>query len=451
MAIYIVMPMKYISLFKNRELQAIAVKSWDISWPMIFIMFFEFVINLTDVYIAGKLGREYQAAVGFVSTLYFIFVVIGNALTIGTVAVTARQFASDRQAFADSAWSITVTILVLGGLLGVFGLLFSPLILSIIHIPREVKEVAGPLLEIYAASLVFHYFLINSNGLMRAGDMIRKSMSTMAVTALSNIILNFILVFHTPLGYRGIALSTALSVLLGCILNYLHLGPVLRQKKTFSRENVKRIAVIGWPAVLLRGAWQLGSTVLFLIIGSLPFHSVETLAAFTNGMRIESAIFLPAFAFNMANAVIVGNYLGQKKTDDAFRAGLITAFLSVIVIVILTLLVVLNAGQLSRFLSNDSIVVAESIRYIYISMISEPFMAWAVVLSGGLNGAGDTRSVMIIVVMSLWLVRIPLAYVLGITAGLGAPAIWWAMNASIFLHALFVTRRYLQRNWLYDE
>jgi putative MATE family efflux protein len=271
------------------------------------------------------------------------------------------------------------------------------------------------------------------------------------VAALCNIILNFLLVFHTPLGYRGIALSTALSVFLGCLLNYLHLTPVLRQKKDFSRESVKRIAVIAWPAVLLRGAWQLGSTVLFLIIGSLPFQSVETLAAFTNGLRIESAVFLPAFAFNMANAVIVGNYLGHKKTDDAFRAGLITAFLSVVVIVMLTILVVLNAGRLSRFLSPDPVVIAESIRYIYISMISEPFMAWAVVLSGGLNGAGDTRSVMIIVVMSLWLVRIPLAYVLGITAGLGAPAIWWAMNASIFLHALFVTRRYLQRNWLYDE
>ncbi len=36
-------------------------------------------------------------------------------------------------------------------------------------------------------------------------------------------------------------------------------------------------------------------------------------------------------------------------------------------------------------------VIEESITYIYISMISEPFMAWGMILSGGLNGAGDTR------------------------------------------------------------
>jgi len=40
---------------------------------------------------------------------------------------------------------------------------------------------------------------------------------------------------------------------------------------------------------------------------------VEILAAFTAGLRIESAIFLPAFAFNMANAVIVGNLLGSAR------------------------------------------------------------------------------------------------------------------------------------------
>jgi len=45
-------------------------------------MFFEFLIGLTDVYIAGKVSKEIQATYGFVIPLYFIFIVIGNALTV---------------------------------------------------------------------------------------------------------------------------------------------------------------------------------------------------------------------------------------------------------------------------------------------------------------------------------------------------------------------------------
>jgi hypothetical protein len=44
---------------------------------MTLIMFFEFLIGLTDVYIAGKVGKEIQAAYGFVIQLYFIKTSLG--------------------------------------------------------------------------------------------------------------------------------------------------------------------------------------------------------------------------------------------------------------------------------------------------------------------------------------------------------------------------------------
>ncbi len=41
-------------------------RSWQVSWPMTLIMFFEFLISLTDVYFAGRISKEVQAADGFV-------------------------------------------------------------------------------------------------------------------------------------------------------------------------------------------------------------------------------------------------------------------------------------------------------------------------------------------------------------------------------------------------
>lgn len=184
------------------------------------------------------------------------------------------------------------------------------------------------------------------------------------------------------------------------------------------------MARIGWPMGLLQILWQLASMVLFLILSALPEHRVEILAALTTGLRIESAIFLPAFAFNMANAVVVGNLLGEQKKDDAFRSGIVTSAIGVGIVTMMVIAVIANAGWIASFLSDHPIVVGESVKYIYISMISEPFMAWGIILGGGLNCAGDTKSVLLRVALSLWLVRIPLSYIFVILLGWGAASVW---------------------------
>jgi MATE family multidrug resistance protein len=109
--------------------------------------------------------------------------------------------------------------------------------------------------------------------------------------------------------------------------------------------------------------------------------------------------------------------------------------------------VVLNARWIVSFLSTNEIVILESKKYLYISMISEPFMAWGLILGGGLNGAGDTKSVLIRVALSVWLVRIPLSYVFVTVFGLGPASVWWSMNLSQFVQAFLISKRYFTKKW----
>jgi Na+-driven multidrug efflux pump len=81
-------------------------------------------------------------------------------------------------------------------------------------------------------------------------------------------------------------------------------------------------------------------------------------------------------------------------------------------------------------------------------MISEPFMAWGIILGGGLIGAGDTRSVLIRVALSVWLIRIPLAYICVVLLGFGAVSVWWSMNISQFVQAFLMSKRYFGQKWL---
>jgi MATE family, multidrug efflux pump len=427
-------------------------RSWEVSWPMTLIMSFEFFISLTDVYVAGTISKEVQAAYGFVAQIYFILIVVANALTVGTVSVISRLF-TDRVATANESLSVaifsSIVAATLAGLVVLLtGIVSLPPVVGLLNIPSNVKAYVLPLSKIYLVGIVFHYALINGNGVLRSCQMVRKSLKTMAIVCVCNILLIFTFVYHTPLGYRGIALATATSVTVGSLLNLRYLKPLMPSLKRLSWNVVKSIGAIGWPMGLLQILWQLGSAALFLILSMLPENRVEILAAFTAGLRIESAIYLPAFAFNMANAVIVGNLLGQNNEREAYRNGIVTAGVGVAVVTALTILVILNARWIAGSLSENDIVVRESIRYIYISMISEPFMAWGIILGGGLGAAGDTRNVMLRVAASVWLVRIPLCYLFVAILGFGASSVWWAMNTSQFVQALLLTTRYLRKKWL---
>ncbi len=437
------------TLFKSENLRSFVSRSWSISWPITVIMFFEFLIGLTDVYIAGRVSKEVQATYGFVIQLYFILIVIANALTVGTVSVVSRLFTSHkREELTEAIFSSLVTTAVAGMILAVAGILLTPELIHFLNIPETLKELSIPFINTYAIGLLFHYVLINSNGILRSCYLVKKSLKTMALVCMINILLNFFLVFHTPLGFRGIALATASSVFIGSWVNLFHVKMLVGHRKRFSLKTVKKMARIGWPIGLLQVLWQLSSMVLFLILSTLPEQKVEILAALTTGLRIESAIYLPAFAFNLANAVIVGNLLGEKKEEEALRSGVVTATIGVAIVAVMAIAVVINARWIASLLSDNQIVIRESTKYLYISMLSEPFMAWGIILAGGLNGAGDTRSILIRVALSIWLVRIPLSYISVTLFGFGAVSVWWSMNLSQFVQAFLISQRYFSKRWL---
>src|SRR5512136_3096761 len=53
-------------------------------------MVFNFFVGLADLYVAGFIGPDIQAAIGFVSQLFFIVIIVANAIGIGTIAMVSR-------------------------------------------------------------------------------------------------------------------------------------------------------------------------------------------------------------------------------------------------------------------------------------------------------------------------------------------------------------------------
>jgi putative MATE family efflux protein len=436
---------------------------WRTSWPMFLIMVFTFLVGFTDVYVAGFIGPEVQAAVGFVSQFYFLITIVANAISIGTLALVSRAVGAGdhKRAIEIARQSVFFSVAVAAGVTaGCF--VFYREIIAFAGFPEGTREIAERFLRIFALALGPNYVLIISNAVFRASGEVKKPLLTMFLVSLINIAGDFALVFgiypFPPMGYIGIAVSTAASITAGMAVS-LGLFTVGWWRSFYSRpwalsyDVVLKIVRIGWPAAMLQIAWNAGTIVLYNILGRLGTASIPALASITNGLRIEAIIYLPAFALNMAASVLVGQNLGAGRADRAARAGWKMTQAGVLFISLMAVPIFIWAEQFASMLTRDQAVLSETARYLRFNMLSEPFMALSAILGGGLQGAGDTRGTMWVIIISMWFIRLPLAYSLALVMGHGATGVWIAMITSMVVQGMLMSLRFQRGHWkkLYEE
>ncbi|MEW6570014.1 MAG: MATE family efflux transporter [Nitrospirota bacterium] len=430
---------------------------WAMSWPMFLIMIFNFLVGLADIYVAGLISAGVQAAVGFISQLFFLTIIVANAISIGTLALISRAAGAGNHELSVeiSKQSLILSLLIAIGLTFI-GLAFHREIIAMAGFPDEIKEISENFLKVYALSLGPNYILIVSNAIFRATGEIKKPLLSMFLVSLINVIGDFVLVFgifpFPRLGYIGIAVSTAISVAIGTSVNLIFFS-VMRWRSLYSRPlkistaKIKKIISLGWPAALLQIAWNAGSIILYNILARLGQESIAAMASLTNGLRIEAIIYLPAFALNMAASVLIGQNLGAGNSTRAERIGWHIAFAGAALISFMAIIIFIWAEHVASVFTRNLAVLEETTRYLRINMLSEPFMALSAVLGGGLQGAGDTKGTMWIIVIAMWLIRLPLAYMLALALDYGATGVWIAMITSMAVQGILMTWRFHKGHW----
>src|SRR5512135_2564233 len=112
-------------------------------------MVFNFFVGLADLYVAGFIGPEVQAAIGFVTQLFFIVIIMANAIGIGTIAMVSRAVGA---ANVGRAIEIARQSLLFGVVVAVLitsaTILFCREIMALAGMPPEIRTVAEDFLRI---------------------------------------------------------------------------------------------------------------------------------------------------------------------------------------------------------------------------------------------------------------------------------------------------------------
>lgn len=254
-------------------------------------------------------------------------------------------------------------------------------------------------------------------GLSAIGDT-KRVMYVKAVVSVLHIGLNYVLIFGVEfLGIPSLEIFGAgLSLLITSYVEALILGVLIfydkyskNRKKPLGFNFVpnilycKRILVVGLPSGLER---FLTIFSLILIQKFMSSYGADVIAGFQIGSKIESAIFMPGFAFQVATMALVGQSLGRGRIGVAYDFIKTILVVSSVIMGILGLVICIFGAEFSKFFSQESSVITHSVYYLLAVGLSQVPLICIFCLDGALRGGGATKLSLLLQCCSIWLLRI---------------------------------------------
>lgn len=429
---------------------------WTMSWPLILTTLAGSLVGMVDVQVAGLLGSNAQAAVGLAEQVLFLFMVFLMSLGVGTTAIVSRAFGERdiEDAIFSTAQSLSLAIVV-GLVLALIAFLTGDYLVPLFAQSPHVVSQADMYLNIFALYLVPFSVICIANSAFRAIGDAKTPLLIVTVDVVVTIIGDYLTVvggWPIPgLGIRGIAASGVAGAVAGGVLAIIciarsQLAPSLTRLLPVSKSAIVRVLKIGFPAACQRLSWAASTFVLFFILSKLP-SSTAALASWTIGIRVEGLLFMPLMALSLAVSSIVGQNLGANQLQRAIKAGWHVTWIGVGCMIVLSVLMFVFAQQCASLMSRDPETIRITASYLRINALAEPFLAINMILSGALQGAGDTRITMWISIFTNWVIRLPLAWLLALEANWAADGAWVSMTVSVIVGAVIVALRFQSGRW----
>ncbi len=414
---------------------------WELTLPQILVMLFFFCLGLCDVWTAGRLGNDIQAAFGMTAQGNMFLQVVAIALGGGTTAAISQAIGAGLMKRAVRYVNLVIAAsLTFGILLALGAYAGRHIFFGFLQTPESILPIALDYWTITLLTLPLGYVFSTTTTLFRATRQVMPPVFVAFFMATANLLGNLgfgLGYFGLPaFGYMGIAWTTFFCTGLGALANILllvHSGYF--DYKTFPPVKWIRAASpyllkVALPAAASQLVWQSGYVVLFAVTASLPYDSVHAIAGLTSGMRLEALLFLPGMGFSTTASVMVGNSLGARNPEGAQRLALQIMLTGAACMSLVALALWPFIPQMADFLTDDALTQGIAESYLYINFFSTPFTLISMILGGVMTGAGATRYNLMVFGTSFWVVRLPVAWILGHFVWQSASGVFVGMLAS---------------------
>lgn len=428
---------------------------WSLAVPTMIASIVQSANSFLDRIFVGRLGPDALAAVGVGGQMVFLTMGLAIAISTGTTAIVARMVgANDHTQLRDAGRQSLGIAVVLGILLTGLGYLLLPLLLDWYHLSSTANRQAHQFLSWALLGVPGMFLLMGLSGTFRGlGDTRSPMIASIGATG-AHIVGDWLLIFghlgFPALGIQGAGIAMALSTWVGASILWVQQWFRSEREMAIPAFPIRawwvRIMRIGLPASARTFIYST-SSVMFTGILSATASGTVAVAALPIGLTAESIAFMSGFAFAIAASALVGQALGAKNERLAERFGWMSAWQACAVMTAMAVVFFVFAEYFARLFTHDPQVIALAVAYLRINAITEPLLAFGMVLAGALQGAGDSMKAMVATFVTQWVVRIPLAYLMAFALGWDALGAWVAMAISSGFSGMLMMYLFKRGGW----
>ncbi len=415
-----------------------------------------------DAAMVGHIGAEATAAIGIVSSstwlLHGILVGLYNAFSIQI----AQYLGADRQQDARGVLRQAMLFNLAAGLAAAaFGIGISGHLPGWLGADVSLQANASAYFAIWSAALPFTMAMGMYTSILRAaGNALTASLISVLVCVL-DAIFNFFLINPTRtlrgitvwgagLGVPGAALGTALATVVGGLLALaillLRESPLCIRKPApwkITRSCLRNLLWVGGPLAGERAAISLAQVVVVRIVAGL---GTVAIAANSLAVNAEGLCYMAGYGIQGAAIALIGQAVGAHRKDMAKRFAWLCTLMGMGIMTLTGAGLFAFAPALMSIFTADAAVIALGARVLRIEAFAEPMFGASIVASGAMQGAGDSTACFVLNLVSMWGIRLTLAFLLAPRFGL--VGVWGAMCFELCVRGLLFLIRLARGKWL---
>ncbi|MCK4527147.1 MATE family efflux transporter [candidate division WOR-3 bacterium] len=407
---------------------------FSLAWPSISESLLHTITMMVDMIMVSRLGTVSIAAVGLSNMLAFsFFSTTGFPLRIAAQALTAR-FAGAHlpEKIRDAGSNVLGLGILIGLLISLLGIFGSKWLLFIMGASESVQGVGTGYLRIVLGIALFRIIFFICSGIQKGMGDTRTPMFIMLFANILNVIFNYFLIFgigiFPRLGVLGAGIATGgahifagVSLFIIMLFARKEIPIKISDIGKFNTVMIKNIWRIGFPAVIETGLRRFGLLVFMRMVTAL---GTIALAAHQLTVRIEAFSFMIGVGFSVVSNTLVGQSIGAKKPSLASESIKKTSYYGIGLMSLLSFVFAFIPGIILKIFNPEIDVKLLAMLSLMICAFEQIPIGLYMVLAGGFQGAGDTKTPMFITGIGTLLIRIPLAYLFGFRMGLGFVGVW---------------------------
>lgn len=411
------------------------------------------LVGLVNTYLVGHLGSASLTAVGLAWQWALAAMILFTAVGTGATALVARMVGGEDWTGANRVVVQALAVAVAAGVLASVVLisLASPAV-ALMGAEGEVLTQGVVYLRVVSSVYVISAVMFIGNACMRGAGDTRTPLLVMAVVNVINVAVAWVLVGGVgpfpALGVLGAGLGSAAGRLVGGLLV---VGLLLRGRAGLrlewhgpDLEVIWRILRVGLPASLDQLIFRLGMLAYVRVVSAL---GTVAFAAHQIALNSESISFMPGWGFAMAATTLVGQGLGARDAERAERDALLAFYVAAGFMSVMGVAFMLWAPQIMGLFTDEPDVIALGSTPLRLIGAVQPFLAAMMVFAGGLRGAGDTLTPMLVNGGAVWLLRVPLSLVVTRWLGWGLTGVWLVMALDLTVRGAVLFAQFKGGRW----